>query len=105
MPPIGGSGLTMEAHLQTKDYGVLEVQHLDHLQSNTAYGLRAERAERWKRKRKASGEIWLSLEDNQKVHVKTSSSDPAALGQNWRAFIYRTSWDSLQCLDALFSIA
>jgi hypothetical protein len=36
----------------------------------------------WKRKTaKASGELWLAIEDSQKVHVKDIKSDPAA---TWR---------------------
>jgi hypothetical protein len=34
----------------------------------------------WRRKRaKASGEIWLAIEDSQKVHVKDSKGDPPAM--------------------------
>src|SRR6202043_49099 len=34
----------------------------------------------WKRKTaKASGELWLAIEDNQKVHVKELKADPAAM--------------------------
>ena len=34
----------------------------------------------WKKKAgQASGEIWLAIEDSQKVHVKDVKSDPAAM--------------------------
>jgi len=34
----------------------------------------------WKQKTaKASGELWLAIEDNQKVHVKELKGDPAAM--------------------------
>ena len=35
---------------------------------------------KWKRKAaKASGEIWLALDDNQKVHISDVKSDPAGM--------------------------
>src|SRR6266487_3594046 len=40
----------------------------------------AKELEEWKRKAaKASGELWLSVEDSQKVHIKEVKGDPAAM--------------------------
>jgi hypothetical protein len=76
----------MEAYLATKElWEYVDGSTPQPVPADTAHPNAAEKKElaEWKRKAaKASGEIWLALEDNQKVHVKASKGDPAAM---WKA--------------------
>ena len=60
----------------------------------------------WKRKAgKASGEIWLSIEDNQKVHVKSIKSDPVTMWSKLEAVhLQKRPGTRFNAYDALFSI-
>ena len=54
----------------------------------------------WRRKSaRASGEIWLGLEDSQKVHVKDLKGDPVAMWKKLESVhLPKTSWSPFQCL-------
>jgi gag-polypeptide of LTR copia-type len=60
----------------------------------------------WKRKcGKASGEIWLALEDNQKVHVKDLKADPAAMWAKLESVhLQKKPGTRFNAYDNLFSI-
>lgn len=60
----------------------------------------------WKRKAaKASGEIWLALEDNQKVHVKEVKSDPASMWKKLEGVhLQKKSGTRFNAYDVLFNI-
>src|SRR5882757_2597782 len=60
----------------------------------------------WKKKAgKASGETWLSLEDNQKIHVKAVKSDPAAMWSKLEnVHLQKRLATHFNAYDALFSI-
>ena len=60
----------------------------------------------WKRKcAKASGELWLAIEDNQKVHVKDVKGDPV---QMWKKLedvhVQKKPGVCFNAYEALFSI-
>jgi len=60
----------------------------------------------WKRKAtKASGEIWLAIEDNQKVHVKESKGDPAAMWTKLEAVhVQKKPGTRFNAYEVLFSV-
>src|ERR1700674_4251067 len=110
MPPIGGSGLTIwRLTSKPKHYRSMWMgQHLDPLLPIQHSLTASEQKELndWKRKAgKASGEIWLSLEDNQKVHVKDVKSDPAAMWSKLESVhLQKRPGTRFNAYDALFSI-
>jgi hypothetical protein len=60
----------------------------------------------WKRKAaKASGEIWLALDDNQKVHVSDVKSDPAGMWKKLEAVhVQKKPSSRFIAYDSLFNI-
>ena len=60
----------------------------------------------WKRKAgKASGEIWLAIEDDQKVHVKDVKGDPTAMWVKLESFhVQKRPGACFNAYDSLFSI-
>ena len=99
----------MEAHLQTKElWEYVDGSTPRPTFANPTQPTASEQKELndWKRKAgKASGEIWLSLEDNQKVHIKDVKSDPAAMWSKLESVhLQKRPGTCFNAYDALFSI-
>ena len=99
----------MEAHLQTKElweYVDGSTPRPTFANSTQPTALEQKELSDWKRKvGKASGEIWLSLEDNQKIHVKEVKSDPVAMWSKLEnVHLQKRPGTRFNAYDALFSI-
>src|SRR6267154_2557970 len=99
----------MEAHLQTKElweYVDGSTPRPTFANSTQPTALEQKELSDWKRKvGKASGEIWLSLEDNQKIHVKEVKSDPVAIWSKLEnVHLQKRPGTRFNAYNALFSI-
>src|SRR3984957_15340035 len=99
----------MEAYLNTKELweyvdGTMPKPVPGNPSNPTAKEL--DKLANWKRKAgKASGEIWLAIEDDQKVHVKDGKGDPTAMWVKLESVhVQKRPGACFNAYDSLFSI-